>query len=461
MKYFLRAFIAPIFFCLFFVFYPTFSFADSPQIIGFLLNGQAENVVFNPKQPGTTTIDIKVNMPVKFTRVYICSETQSCTGTSGNYTKYFSQTTLSDSLSKSWDGKKSDGTIAGEGIYRIMASMTPAGKTASTSTGQYTIKIDYSTLSTISSTSENTSTDMTTVENISSHTAIEELTSSEDDSVTTFVVGAGRERVAYAGSSVLFKANYKQLKSLGENKKFTWNFGDGYAGNGEEVYHSYRRAGEYNVVLNASAGNTHGSSRTKITILESNLKMDVLPNESVSLENLGNYEINIGDFKLRSNYREYSFPEDTIIGAGKKIIFDKECTKLSVADNGVTFLDPQNKELLSFKSTNNESEKIKTMEKEAISNNSDLSLRLEEKDITSIEEANRLVKVLTLENKKDISKRSFENLKMDNKSDEFENKVAQINYSEHNSQKVGFWQKIISFPITVFNGITGAFYEAN
>jgi hypothetical protein len=461
MKYFLRAFVAPIFFCLFFVFYPAFSFADSPQIISFLLNGKAENVVFNPKQPGTTTIDIKVNMPVKFTRVYICSETQSCTGTSGNYTKYFSQTTLSDSLSKLWDGKKSDGTIAGEGIYRIMASMTPVGKTASTSTGQYTIKIDYSPSSATSSLSENISTDTTEAENISSHTAIEELTSSEDDSVTTFVVGAGRERVAYTGSSVLFKANYKQLKSLGENKKFTWNFGDGYAGNGEEVYHSYKRAGEYNVVLNASAGNAHGSSRTKITISEPNLKMDVLPNESVSLSNLGNYEINIGNFKLKSNHREYSFPEDTIIGVGKKITFDKECTKLSVTDNEVVFLDPQNKELLSFKSTDNESEKIKAIVKENISSNSGLSLRLEEKDITSIEEANRLVRVLTSENKKDISEHSFDNLKTDNESDEFENKVTQINYSEHDSQKVGFWRKVMSFPITVFNGITGAFYEAN
>ena len=460
MKFFLRAFLAPIFFCLFFALYPNFSFADTPQITSFLLNSKAENVTFNPNASGTVAIDIKANMPVKFTRVYICSESQSCTGTSGNYTKYFSQTTLSDSISKSWNGKKTDGTIAGEGTYRIVASMTPDGGTASLATGQYTINVDYSALN-LSTTSLE---DDTPVNNIivSSHTAVEELTFSESDSVLTFAIGAGRERVTYVGSPVLFKANYKQIKSLGENKKFTWNFGDGYTLSGEEAYHSYKRAGEYEVVLNASAGDIHGSSRTKVTVLEPNLKMDILPDESISLENLGDYEINIGNFKLKSYYREYSFPEDTIIGAGKKIIFDKECTKLAVAGNKVEFLDPQNKELLSFEPSEENVKKEETI----------VLNELDKKDITNLDEANKLVQVLALVKRGNFSanlaqiseiplKSLTNNTEVVDEPSELVSETTQEDLREELPKKTSFWQKVRSFPASVFYAIFGAFYQTN
>ena len=103
----------------FFIFSGATKVFANPQIISTTLNGSSQNITFNPSAGGSVSIQVKANEAVKFTRLYICSVSQICNGTSGNYTKYFTQTTISDTIDKSWDGKASSGATSSEGEYKI------------------------------------------------------------------------------------------------------------------------------------------------------------------------------------------------------------------------------------------------------------------------------------------------------------------------------------------------------
>ena len=474
MKSFLRAFTAPIFFCLFFVlflnlFFPKSVFASVtnisrivfttdeqavlPNVISKIITIQTQNSS-GTSEPLTETSDLSVVSSSPTGHFYSNSTTGSSTNT-------FTMSSSSSSVNKNFYYKDSS-----YGIFTITAKLKTriTGKT-------WTVTQNI----TVGDLSADSGNSTTTQDNknvdISSHNAIEELTSSEDDSVTTFVVGAGRERVAYVGSLVDFKANYKQLKSLGENKKFIWNFGDGYSKNGEKVSHSYAHEGEYDVVLNAQAGNSHGSSRTEVTVLEPNLKMDIFPDESISLENLGEYEVNIGNFKLKSYYREYTFPLDTIIGVGKKIILDKECTKLSIAGNRVEFLNLQDKELLFFEPASNHIEQIKDLVLGTTTKNTALG-EPDKEEIVSVDEASTLMKALILAGKENTSSKSVQVSNVSGENSEQISKVKdesgqsvsdiiQENHSKVTAQKANFWQRIISFPATAFYAIMRTFYQAD
>jgi len=461
MRYILRAFWAPIFFCLFFTFYPAFSFANVSEIVKIVFTEESAVSVATGELSKIITVQarnaLEASEPMEISggKLSLISSSQS-----GEF--YTSPTSLEKiiaplTVNSSWTGRNFYYKNSQSGLDTLTAVLNVSGKTFSVS---QTINVGSSTtISTSTSLSEDN-----LLFDVKTQTAVEELTFLETDSVETFPVGAGRERFAYAGTSVLFKANYKQLKSLGNNKKFIWNFGDGYEGQGEEVYHSYKHTGEYNVVLNASAGDAHGTSRTKVTVLEPNLKMNVSLDESISLENIGNYEINIGNLKLKSYYREYRFPEDTIIGVGKKIVFDKECTGLLVTNNEVVLLDIENQELLSFKPTKGEIKQIPQDDQSSFRG-------VGEEDIVDIGEANKLISILNSINKKDMTNKeslasqetpfNLDSSEINNSSNEFSDKIVEENSSENEPKKASFWQKIVFFPATVFWGVVDTFYKVN
>lgn len=444
MKCFLRAFIAPIFFCLFFALYPNFSLADISQI-GFTTKEQTV-------KPNATSAIITVQTQDSSGSLFSLSETGYLSVISSSPTGHFYSNTTTASSTNTFTMNKGS---ANKNFYYRDSSYGTFTITATLKTWTATQNITISDQANSSSTSE-TNTPIS----VESHTAIEELSSVEGDSVATFEVGAGRERTVYVDSPVFFKANYYKSKNLSPIKIFSWNFGDGYSENREEVVHSYKHSGEYEVVLNASVGNAHGSSRTKVTVLEPSLEMTILPDESISLENLGKYEVNIGGFNLMSYYREYTFPDDTIIGVGKKIIFDKDCTKLSVADNTVEFLDPQNKVLLTYEPERKQAEEIFVL------GTTTQNISLEDfgkKDLASADEVDKLVKVLTLINKEKVVNNATQVYQVP-KSDLVE--TISTTSSDENApmaqeKKTSFWSKILHFPATVFYGIFGAFYTHN
>ncbi|MFA6340970.1 MAG: hypothetical protein WCX27_01875 [Candidatus Paceibacterota bacterium] len=116
-----------------------------PKITSFLLNGKAENATFNPFLGQSVDITVSSNLPVKFTRLYICKAGDPCDG--NHYTRYFSGTNIAYDINREWNGRESsesDSPFVGPGQYRIMAAMRFSDNDPVTEFGRYSIFVDYS-----------------------------------------------------------------------------------------------------------------------------------------------------------------------------------------------------------------------------------------------------------------------------------------------------------------------------
>lgn len=332
-------------------------FAASPHITNFLLNGKSQDVTFNPNNTETVSIDVTADVAVKFTRIYICAEALACTGSVGAYTKYFTDSTITSVISKSWDGKNVAKEIVPEGTYKVRVSMTKDSEAAVLEDASFKIIVSYSTGSDTSggdssATSTATSTGSTdsseTINNSSSgvsysnsvHYIQEDL--SDYAEPTSFQVSAGRDRLSYTNSPVNFIAKHKTSQNLANNScHYEWSFGDGTSKTGEKVEHVFKYPGDYNIVLNGSCIDLESVSRTTIRILQPNLAISQKIDGSVEVFNHGQSEINLYGFKLQAGNQYYAFPLDTIISAGKKVVFPAEYLKINNLGN-VTLLDVSN-----------------------------------------------------------------------------------------------------------------------
>jgi archaellum component FlaF (FlaF/FlaG flagellin family) len=339
----------------------------SPNIVSFLLNGDSKSVAFNPNIGESISIEVKANTPVKFTRLYICSITQLCTGSKGEYTRYFTSNSISESITKVWNGKISSDASSGfvpSGEYKVMVSMNDGVNDPIIEFGQYSIFVDFSSQSqTVPPSSEdsvvepNTSTAASNNAisgDISLHSSEEGLSDYNDGS-SPFEVSAGRERVTYIGVPVEFVAKYKIDKSIeGRSPNFSWSFGDGTSMNGEKVVHSYKFLGEYDVVLNAEIGDEKSVSRTSVKVLSPDVLINILSNGDIELKNKGKTEINLGGWVVSNLSSRFVFPRDTIVGSGKIIILSKDDTKIIVNSGELLrLINPTGGEVVSIRQNNN------------------------------------------------------------------------------------------------------------
>lgn len=169
---------------------------------------------------------------------------------------------------------------------------------------------------------------------------IEEYLSNYVEPASSFEVSAGRERLSYVGSPVLFEAKYKTSADL-KNRvpSFIWSFGDGASATAEEIIHTYKYPGEYNVVLNASLGVLNSVTRTKVKVLVPNLLLSVTSDGAVEVTNKSAYEINLYNWKIKSGSQFYAFPIDTIISASKSIVIPGEYLKIPIIGNEIILTD--------------------------------------------------------------------------------------------------------------------------
>lgn len=336
--------------------------ADSAHITNFLLNGGAQDIIFNPNNGESVNIDVTANTPVKFTRIYICEESQSCTGTAGTNIRYFSQSDPAVSVSKSWNGKTSgDKEVVPEGVYKVKVSMTEGKSAAVLEEGQFKMIVNYSSSG---SGGTSTSTDITTDTNTGTSTSSTTTTTSSNsggttvvysvhyiqedlsdyEEATTFEVGAGRARLSYVNSPVSFTAKHKVSKDLSaKNCDYIWNFGDGVSLTGEKVEHIYKYAGEYNVILNGICGDLKSVARTAVRVVMPNISVNTKADGAVEIFNQGKYEINLYNWKIQSGNTAFIFPQDTIISANKSVTFAPEYLKLTDYNNGIILVDASNK----------------------------------------------------------------------------------------------------------------------
>jgi hypothetical protein len=129
-------------------------------------------------------------------------------------------------------------------------------------------------------------------------------------------VEAGRERLAYLHTPIEFKS-YAKDRATGKSvsgARFYWTFGDGASAEGSVVNHSYLFPGEYNVVLNSSSGEDDAVDITKVKVVIPQAKINYA-DSYVEFVNENSLDLNIGEWKIRGNDKEYIIPKDTIISA--------------------------------------------------------------------------------------------------------------------------------------------------
>lgn len=350
--------------------FPVGALAEAPKISSFLLNSKAENVTFNPNNGEKMNISITTDKPVKFNTVAVCLANDSVCSRSTSV-KYFVQyDSFSVSISKDWDGKTggSSPVIIGTGEYKIKATIKDESGEEANEFGQFSILVDLSTgnfggdeeddaslenssttaSTTTSTTASSTSVDSnikivtrTIVKYVSVHSSPENLSEYEESPILE--ASAGRERMVYVGAPVEFSGKYKFSKGECLYKDFVWSFGDGKSGFGEETLHTYKFPGEYSVVLNVSCADKKAVSRTIVKVLVPEISLSTIPSGDLKIVNFGDTEINLGEWKLNDSLGNFTFPGDTVIGAGKEIILSQEYSKIYSNFDGVSLFDPSGK----------------------------------------------------------------------------------------------------------------------
>ena len=506
-----------------FLFCPIFvtSVFASPTITSFLLNGSAQNVTFNPNKDESISIEVKSDTPVKFTRLYICSKSQECNGTAGNYIRYFSQTSVSDNINKTWDGSISstDKTFVPAGEYKINVSMTEGTNDPVLEPGQYSIFVDFNSTNTLpnictsfsystwgtclsgvqtrtvikiptgcsgeppeklTNTCTSTPTDpiiqatkvVTRTVYISAHSGEEDL--SDYNEKTAFEITAGRERMVLVGSPLEFDAKYKLSQSTQCVPALKWSFGDGFDADGKKVSHTYKYPGEYQIVLNGSCGEFSSVSRTTVRVNSPNISINNLISGDVEVNNKSDIEINIGKWKINNGHNDFVFPDDTIISANGKIIISKgdfftvnlpPGYILPVEESSTTMRlsvsNPAGKEVAYFDSKKNEQQDVSSVALQKVVQN-EISENIQGSSTV-------LVAKVPVDNKNEITiiksqvKKGDEEIQNKSKDDlqNTENTIqtASVLESINNPTPSSFWSRIVSFPVNSIKSFARLFYD--
>jgi len=445
----------------------------SPSITSFLLNDSSQNITFNPNNGESISIEIKANTPVKFTRLYICSINQICNGTSGNYIRYFTQNDISDSISKTWNGKRTgDIEIVPEGEYKVMVSMTEGSNTSVTEFGQYSIFVNFSnansatTNSTSSSSINDNFTPIATV-NFSTHSNPEELSGYND--VNIFEITAGRERMTSVGTPLEFDAKYSLFQKDQCTPYFKWSFGDGFEVMGKNTEHTYKYSGEYQVVLNGNCGDYDSISRTTVKVVLPNVSISNLMNGDIEITNNDQIEINIGNWKIipvfkvggsteLSEKKDFIFPQDTIIGANKKIILSKNDLGYSFLTERISLNNPSGKEVV-FIDIKILPETTDTFSQTVSVNDSYMSVAEAEKLLS--EYKTKLALNNQQINKNEEIKETDKTRSVgDNLSNnDYIDQTASIANFVKSSSTVSFWSKLIDIPVKNLKSVARTFYD--
>lgn len=218
-----------------------------------------------------------------------------------------------------------------------------------------------------------------------------------------FDISIGKDKFSSVNNDIIFQAVAKNLKDVSaQNISYLWTLGDGSRKDGQVINHKYKYPGEYNVVLNASFADKHSSARIKVIIISPVLEMNLIPG-AIELVNKSDGEINLGDWILESGYQKFIIPKDTIVGKGKKIIFDRGTVNISGQE--IYLKDPALKEI-AF--ANSLSTQIKVGESEVIgeketviSKVSQLTEKNEPKTIVLVKTESTVSNVLESEKVKD------------------------------------------------------------
>ena len=153
----------------------------------------------------------------------------------------------------------------------------------------------------------------------SAHSSPEPLSDTGQES--SFEISAGRDRLTSVGNSLDFKASPTETPNTSSGTiTYVWSFGDGTTATGSEVSHTYRFAGNYSVVCNASFSDNAAVSRLSVKVIDPKISMSRVSG-GIQIENNSGAEINLEGWMLQGQNKTFIFPKDTLISNGNKIVF--------------------------------------------------------------------------------------------------------------------------------------------
>lgn len=285
------------------------------------------------------------------------SETNDVVFTSTSQTGEFLSTSgnpVTTTMSKNTANKNFLYRDSTAGTYTITVTFT--GRTSlKTLSASQQIDIGGSNLSsnnssTTSNTTQTNNTQTTTPPpsvGVSAHSSPAPLSTTENK--IDFEISAGRDRLAMVGSPVLFKASATKTQNVSEQNIFySWSFGDGTTGAGNDISHTYRFPGNYTVVVNGSFSDKQAVSKVLVRVVSPDISIEKVPG-GVSVFNKSKSEINLENWGLTSDNKKFVFPKDTLMPAGEKVIFANEVIGFS-GDN-MRIVNPLGQEFASFSSS--------------------------------------------------------------------------------------------------------------
>lgn len=151
-----------------------------------------------------------------------------------------------------------------------------------------------------------------------------------------FKVDAGRPRVISIHTPLDFNAEVSGLKKSAKRLRFDWSFGDGIAGRGKEISHTYQFPGEYIVVVNGYQDDEYATSRIDVKVVDPQIEIINVSSglEAIEVRNNSNEEINLGGWLILSGQEKFIIAKDTIIKPRSKLYisttFSNESDKVAL-----------------------------------------------------------------------------------------------------------------------------------
>lgn len=172
----------------------------------------------------------------------------------------------------------------------------------------------------------------------------------------------GENRTVIVGADTEFRGEALGLKDEPlSGARYQWNMGNGELKEGQAILHSYHYPGEYIVVLTVSSGQYAASDRLIVVAKGAQVSISKTNADLIELTNESDVELNLSWWILRAGKELFTIPKDTLILAGKSLVFSNEVTKLAVADPfDVALLYPNGIEAFHYDNVFDSNEQIST-----------------------------------------------------------------------------------------------------
>ncbi|MGB2580203.1 MAG: lamin tail domain-containing protein [Minisyncoccia bacterium] len=161
-------------------------------------------------------------------------------------------------------------------------------------------------------------------------------------------------RTVSSGASIVFTGRAFGLKKEPiENARMIWSFGDGGSAEGMSVAHTYYYPGDYVAVLDVASGYYSASDRATVRVSAPLIVLSVGGNQArsfVALENSGVDEMDLSDWQVASNGKNFIFPKNTILSSRKTLTLASEVTGLVTPAGSIAELRFPNGSRVSVKS---------------------------------------------------------------------------------------------------------------